>query len=404
MHIQLVTHYFPPESNAPANRAIEHARAWVALGHQVTIVTAAPSHPAGKLFPGFRNSFNRSRVEGIELIRLPTVIAPNRARGLRIVGFLSFFFSVLFNLWRIPRADVVVSTSPQFFCGLAGRLLRRRGMRWVLEIRDIWPESIVAVGAMKPSLIIRALEALERWAYRTADLVVVTTEAHRAHVEARGACQPALVIRNGVTLDLFARADGSGAAIRTAHRLGDAFVLTYLGTFGMAHGLEKVIEAAELCRDRPDIHFLLVGDGAERAALVERAERADLPNLTILPQQRREAVPAIWDATDAALVLLRDQPTFRSVLPSKMFEAMAVAKPVLLGVAGEAKQVLDEAGAGIAIPPEDALVLASAARMLADDRAAARAMGERGRAYVAAKLDRRELAAAMAARMAELAT
>lgn len=402
MHLLLVTHYFPPESNAPANRAIEHARAWVAAGHRVSIVTAAPTHPGGVVYPGYTNSFSRELRDGIEVIRLATVVAANRGVLARSLSFFSFLAAVALNRRRIPKSDVVISTSPQFFSGMAGWFLRGRGSPWVLEIRDLWPESIVAVGAMRRNLAIRLLELIERTAYRTADLVVTTTEAHRRHVAALAPHTPLAVIRNGVSLDLLAAPPDAGEAFRAGHGLTGKFVLSYVGTHGLAHALETVIEAARLCRDDPRLHFVLVGDGADRARLLARAESLQLPNLTMLGQQRREAIPAVWAGSDAALVLLKRSDTFTGVLPSKLIEAMALAKPVILGVEGEARAILEEAGAGIAIPPEDAPALAAAARALAGQPARAAALGESGRAYVLARFDRQTLAAAMVQAIADI--
>ncbi|MFC4293998.1 glycosyltransferase family 4 protein [Novosphingobium tardum] len=402
MHLLLVTHYFPPESNAPANRAIEHARAWISQGHRVTIVTAAPSHPGGRVYPGYVNRFARETVDGIEVIRLKTFIAANRGIVGRSLAFVSFFAAVAHARRRLPASDVVISTSPQFFSGLAGWLLKSPRRPWVLEIRDLWPESIVAVGAMRRNPVIRGLELLERAAYRAADLLVVTTDAHRAHVLAQAPGKRAIVVRNGVTAQSLVAAPGAGAAFRAQYGLDGKFVLTYLGTHGMAHRLETVVEAAALCRDDPRIHFLLVGDGADRGRVAAIAARNDLPNLTMLGQQRREAVPAIWAASDAALVLLKDSETFLSVLPSKMIEAMAMARPVVLGVAGEARSLLEEADAGIAIRPEDAGELAEAARTLASDPERVVRLGDNGRTFVVQRLDRTRLAGEMVAAIAAL--
>ena len=402
MHIFLVTHYFPPESNAPANRAVEHARAWVALGHRVTVVTAQPSHPGGRLYPGYRNVFARETMDGIEVIRLKTFIAENKGIAARSLAFTSFLTAVAKARGKLPRADVVVSTSPQFFSGLAGRLLKRKGARWVLEIRDLWPESILAVGAMGRNPAIRALEWLEGWAYRSADLVVTTTDAHRAHVLAKRGREGVVTIRNGITPGLLESDASAGTVFRAEHGLEGKFVAAYVGTHGMAHALDTVLDAAELTRERDDIHWLLVGDGAERARLAGEAARRDLPNLTMLGHQARERVPAIWAASDAALVLLKKSDTFRSVLPSKLVEAMALGKPAILGVEGEAEAVLHSAGAGIAIPPQDARALADAAIRLADDPALVKAISERGRRHARTEFDRTKLAGRMAAAMETL--
>ena len=394
MNILLLTHYYPPEVNAPASRMAEHARAWVTAGHAVTVVTGAPNHPAGALYPGYRNRpFQRERVDGVDVIRLWTFLAANEGFLPRIANYVSYLLSVALWMWRLPRADVVLSTSPQFFCGLSGWLLKRRRRPWVLEIRDLWPESIVAVGAMRRGAAIRLLERIEAWAYSRADLVVSVTDGFVPHIRARRPDGDIAVIKNGVDLTLFAPPDPAAAsAFKAAHGLTGKFVAAYVGTHGMAHGLDTIIDAAERLRHRDDIAFLLVGGGAERARVAEDVARRGLGNVVMLGQQPKSAMPAIGAATGAALVLLKRVDTFKTVIPSKMFEAMALERPIVLGVEGEAKALLDASGAGIAITPESADELAAAIKRLADDPAYAAHLGSSGRAFVERDFDRARLA------------
>ncbi len=394
MKILILTHYYPPEVNAPASRLSEMARAWVAEGHAVTVVTAAPSHPRGVVYPGYRNRlFKRETADGVDVIRIWTLIAANEGSR-RMLGFLSYFFSVLLNRWRLGSADVVLSTSPQFFCGLAGWLLKSRRRPWVLEIRDLWPKSIVALGVMREGLVIRLLEALERAAYRHADAVVSVTESFVPHIRDRGAAGPIEVVKNGVDLEFFDEhgAAAAGRAFRAANGLGDRFVAAYVGTHGMAHGLETIIDAAELLRAKRDIVFLMVGDGSEQRRLAALVKARGLTNVIVLGQRPKAEMPAIWAATDVSLVLLRGLDLYREVLPSKMFEAMAMRRPMVLGVEGEARELLDAAGAGIGIAPESAPQLADAVRELAANRARGRALGQSGRDFVERNFDRTVLA------------
>lgn len=395
MHILFLSHYYPPEVNAPASRTSEMAKVWVKLGHQVTIVTAAPSHPRGVVYPGYRNAWStRETVDGVELLRIWTFLAANEGFGRRILNFLSYPLSVLLHLRRMPRADVVISSSPQFFAGLAGGLLKRRWRPWVFEVRDLYPDTIVAVGAMKRSFAIRLLEGIERAAYRSADAIVSVTDSFVPHIQERGATCPIEVVKNGVDLDFY-ETEGSqaaGAAFRAELGLEGKFIAAYVGTHGMSQGLATILDAAELTRDQPEIVYLLVGDGAERAGLIAERERRGLANVLIIGQRPKTDMPAIWNATDASLVLLRKSDTFKTVLPSKMFEAMAMRRPIILGVEGEARALLDAAGAGIGIVPEDAAGLAAAVRRLAADREAGAALGDSGRAYVEANFDRSRLA------------
>lgn len=396
MHILFLSHYYPPEVNAPASRLFENARVWAELGHRVTVVTNNPNHPHGRLYPGFRNRWwQRGRDEaGIDVIRLWTFLAPNRGRVRRLLNYLTFPLMVFLNLLRLPRADVVVSTSPQFFCGLSGWLLKRQGRPWVLEIRDLWPESIVTVGAMGPGLTTRLLTKVEHAAYRAADAVVTVTDAHRAHVAAaRGSDRRVVTITNGVDLARFDPAVGRSQAEALRGRLGlqDKLVAAYVGTHGMAHGLDTVLAAAAQLQREP-VAFVFVGDGAERARLERRARDAKLQNVHFLGQLPKAEMPAIWGLTDVSLIPLRRSDTFKSVLPSKMFEAMAMARPILLGVEGEAAALLEKAQAGLAFVPEDAADLAEKLRRLLHAPQLRHELGERGRRYVTANYDRHRLA------------
>lgn len=403
MRILALCHYYPPEVNAPASRLSEHARIWREAGHEVTVVTCTPNHPAGQLYPGYRNRlWQEETIDGVRVIRLWTYLAANEGFLPRIANYLSYLFSILFWMWRLPRADVVMSTSPQFFCGLAGWFLKRRKRPWVLEIRDLWPESIITVGAMKRGAAIRAIEKVESFAYREADLVVSVTDGFVPHIRARRPRGPIAVIKNGVDLSRFASDPAAANAFRAEHGLTGKFVASYVGTHGMAHGLQTVIAAAERLRDRDDIAFLMVGGGAEREAIKAQRDAKGLTNIVMLGQLPKAAMPAVWGASDAALVLLKRVDTFKTVIPSKMFEAMALGVPMILGVEGEAKALMDEAGAGIAITPEDDAELAGAIERLAGDRAFGRRIGASAEAFVRAQFDREKLAHAYLAEFEEL--
>lgn len=393
MHILFLSHYYPPEVNAPASRTAESARVWARLGHKVTVVTAAPTHPRGIVYPGYENRWiSREYIDGVEIIRIWTWLAANEGFGKRILNFLSYPLSVLLHLRALPDADVVISSSPQFFAGLAGWPLKRARRPWVFEVRDLYPESILAVGAMKKGAVIRFLEWVEQKAYRSADAIVSVTDSFVPHIAERGG-GPVAVIKNGVDLSFFQEADPSVAQkLRRELGLGDRFVAAYVGTHGVAHGLDTILEAAELLRDDPRIVFLLVGEGAERQRLIREAAARGLHNVLIVGQRPKCDMPAIWQLTDASLVLLRRTEAFKSVLPSKMFEAMAMRRPMILGVEGEAQALLEDAQAGISIVPEDSGGLAEAVRQLASDRARGRTMGNSGRRFVEENFDRTKLA------------
>ena len=395
MYILFLSHYYPPEVNAPASRTSEHCREWVRAGHRVTVVTCAPNHPAGRLYPGYRNRlFQRETIDGVDVVRVWTWIAANKGFLHRTINYFSYMFGSTLALLRLQRPDVIVSTSPQFFCGLTGFIAKRlRRVPWVLEIRDIWPESIVTVGAMKKGRLTLFLEWLERTAYRNADRIVSVTDSFKSHIADRcGDPEKIVVIKNGVNLRLFHKTISASQAKRD---LGfeDKFVAAYVGTHGMAHGLNTVLDAAQMTAEDMRIQYLFVGDGAEREALMQRANQLRLQNVCFLGQLPKADMPTVWSATDASLIVLRRDDLFKTVLPSKMFEAMAMACPIVLGVEGEAKALLDAANAGIAVEPENAVEVANAVRRLADQPDTVERLGKQGQAHVKANFDRTKLAA-----------
>jgi glycosyltransferase involved in cell wall biosynthesis len=395
MRIVFFSHYYPPEVNAPASRTSEHCRAWAKAGHDVTVVTCAPNHPRGEVYPGYKNRLIQGEtIDGVRVVRLWTFLAANEGFLLRTLNYVSYLVAVMVALPWLRRPDVVVSTSPQFFCGLAG-LVARTVWRvpWVLEIRDLWPESIVTVGAMRKGITVRLLERLEALAYRRADRIVAVTDAFVAHIGQRsgGRHGRIAVIKNGVDLGLF-KASADGADIKRALGLEGKFIAAYVGTHGMAHGLETILEAAERVKNDPRIVFLLVGDGAERARIERLKHEMGRDNVVLLGQQPKAAMPGIWAATDASLILLRRNDLFRKVIPSKMFEAMAMRRPIILGVEGEARELLEAACAGIGVTPESADQVAAAVLRLADDPALAALLGAQGLDHVRAYFDRAKLA------------
>lgn len=370
MRILFLTENFPPEVNAAATRVYERARYWRQWGHDVTIITSNPNFPQGNIYAGWSNRWYCVQdYEGLRVVRVKTYIAANEKVLRRTLDFVSFMLSGFVASLFQPRPDVVVATSPQFFTAVAGWLVGAvRRVPFVFELGDLWPASIVAVGALRSRLIIRVLEFVELFLYRRAAAVVALTSAFKQDLIARGIAKDKIaVVRNGVDLARY-RPQPRDEALAAQFGLRDKFVVGYIGTIGMAHGLRNVLNAAELCRDRPEIAFMLVGPGAEREVLVAEAASRGLSNVFLPPPQPKDRMPAVWSICDLALVHLRDSPTFADVIPSKMFEAMAMAKPVLLAIPkGEASAILEADGAGMHVKPDDAPALAQAVTMLCNN-------------------------------------
>ncbi len=390
MRVLFLCHYFPPEVNAPANRTFEHCRAWAAAGHDVHVVTCVPSHPAGVPFPGYRRTwYHRELVDAVHVHRVWTYLAPNQGVTKRTLNYLSFVPTAVLRSLRLGRFDVVVGTSPQFFCALAACVAAALTRTpFVFELRDLWPESIAAVGALQPSLALRMLESIELWMYRRAVAVVCVTKSFIQNLERRG-IEPAKLhyVPNGVDQAFWAR--GSREIGRaTLGVAADQIAVAYIGTIGMAHGLGTVLDAARLLDTDRRLKFFIVGDGAELGALRDRVAASGPSNVTFTGLLPRDAIASVMAAADVALVTLKPSDTFKTVLPSKMLEAMSARKPVVLAVDGEAKAVLSQAGGGLAVTPGDAAALAQAISSLAADADLRARLGSSGGDYAAREFSR----------------
>lgn len=397
MRILFFTHYFPPEGNAPASRTYETCKRWVRDGHQVCVITGVPSAPEGIVYEGYRKRFwpQRERMDGIEVLRVWSYVAPNRRVLRRILNFVSFMLTATLSGLFARRPDIVIATSPQLFCGWAGVLVTRaRRLPFVLEIRDLWPDSIVAVEALREGFLIRVLYKLEAWMYAAADHIVTVGEGYRRELLAKGADpEKVTVVPNGIDAELFYPLLPD-PTLRAELDLQNRFVCSYIGTIGMACGLRVVLDAALLLRQRGirDVVFLMVGDGAAREQLEAEARAEGLDEVRFLGRQAKNRVPPLLALSDAALVHLKREPLFSTVLPSKIFEAAAMGRPILLGVEGHAAKLVGENDMGLCFEPENAEELVAALVRLRDDPELCRRLGENGQQAVTKSFNRDSLA------------
>jgi glycosyltransferase involved in cell wall biosynthesis len=395
MRIIIVTHYFPPETGAPQARLSGLAAAWAEEGDDVTVLTGMPNHPTGVIPPEYRGAIRRrERRDGYRVLRTWLYATPNEGMARKTIGHLSFMISsVLLGGRPSGPADVIVVSSPTFFAVGAGWLLARlKRARLVVEVRDLWPAIFTELGVLTSRPVIRLLERLELAAYSAADTVIVVSDGFRANLIGRGVpASKVHTIRNGVRPGEFDPDAPADTRLRTrlGARPGDCLVL-YAGTHGISQGLTSVADTAAQLTDEA-IRFAFVGDGADKQRLRQRVVEHGLRNVTLLPGIPHEQVPALLAAADICLVPLRDVPLFSSFIPSKMFEYLAAGKPVVAALAGEAAQILREAGAWI-VPPADSEALAAAIRTLAADPQRRQAMGRQGRYYVEKHFDRGALA------------
>jgi len=396
MHILFLSDNFPPEVNAPASRTFEHCREWVKAGHRVTVVTCTPNFPKGEVYPGYRNKLWQSEtMDGIRVIRVWSYITANAGFLRRILDYQSFMIMAILVSPFIRGADVVIGTSPQFFTACAAYVVSLiKGIPFVFELRDLWPESIKAVGAMRDSLAIRVLEKIEVFLYRKATRIVSVTHSFKRSLSARGVEANKIdVVTNGLDVSRF---KPEPKDIDLVKRLGleGKFVAGYIGTLGMAHSLETILEAADYLRRQPGgevFSFMFLGDGARKAALQERARAMNLDNVVFVNSVAKHEVVKYWALIDASIIHLKKSDVFTQVIPSKLFESMGMGIPVLHGVAGESADIVASDGVGLVFEPENSTQLAEQLSLLKTDRVLYDALRE-GCLRATPKYERRQLA------------
>lgn len=396
MQILFFSHYFHPEGNAPASRTYENCKRWVRAGHDVTVITCTPNVPNGVVYEGYRNRLrHREMIDGVEVIRVWTYIAANKGTLRRIMNYVSYMFNAVFSTMFIKRPNVIIATSPQFFCGWAGLIISKlRRIPFILEIRDIWPESIQAVGAMKRGILVHILEWMELKMYASAKHIVTVGEGYRQRLLDKNVPDKKIsIVMNGVDRELF-RPQGKDAGLIDKYGLQNKFVCSYIGTIGMACALDVVLRAAKILKqnNRDDIVFLLIGDGATREEIETEAQSQLLENVIFTGRQDKNLMPSFLSITDACLVHLKKTDLFASVIPSKIFEAGGMARPVIMGVQGCAAEIVKAAQMGIDMEPENEDDLVNALIKLADNPGLVDKLGSAGHEYIVEHFDRDNLA------------
>jgi len=318
MNIAVFSHYFTPEIGAPSARIHDLARHWVRLGNEVQVITCFPNHPTGRLYSGYQaGRYMQETLDGIQVHRHWTYVTPNRGFIKKTLGHLSYIpGAALISNRRLSSPDVAIGTSPTFFAAMAGAsLARRRQIPFIMEVRDLWPAIFVELGVIKNRQVIAGLERLEMRLYRQATRVVVVTEAFRAKLIERGVPREKVAtIPNGADVDFWSPRESCGQ-LRQKYKLENRFVVGYVGAHGISHALERVLDSANQLRDYPDIHFLFVGEGAEKAKLVERARGLNLSNITFVDPVGKDEVREFYQLADVCLVPLKDIPLFDAFIP-----------------------------------------------------------------------------------------
>ncbi len=338
-------------------------------------------------------------VDGVELARVPIFISANSGFVLRTLSFVSFMISSFFRaVFSRGEFDVVVATSPQFFTAISGwavSFFRRKP--FVMEVRDLWPESLVAVGALHSKLILAFLTGIEKFLYRRAKLIIVVTNSFKEDIVSKGIVREKIrVVKNGVDFSLFDQDLSKETTSKISEELDleNKLVISYVGTIGMAHGLEVVLKAADIIRDS-NVVFLMIGEGANKEKLGFEASERGLENVFFLGKKTREEVRSYIEVSSLLLVHLRNTKEFEKVIPSKIFEAMALSKAMICGLLGESSDIIRESQGGVVFTPENHLELIKVIESLKASPALVKEMGENGRRYAEKNHDRNALAISM---------
>jgi len=357
MRILFLTDNFPPETNAPATRTYEHCIKWINMGYQVTIITCFPNFPKGKVFEGYTNKlYQKENIDGITVIRVWSYIAENNGFVKRIIDYVSYAVtSFLFGLF--VKTDLIIATSPQFFTAISGRMLSFfKRIPWVMEVRDLWPDSIAAVGSMnKSSIPFKVLKKIEHHLYLSASKIIVVTDSFKKYlIEKHQINQDKVgVFKNGVLVSNFKTPEANAVtALKKSLGLLNKTIVSYIGTHGLAHGLKFILESISKTSN-PTLHFLFIGDGAEKQNLIEYSKTLKLKNYTFLDSLTKREIPLYIDLSDYSLVNLKKSDEFKNVIPSKIFENIAMYKPILLGVEGESKKLIENYKVGVCFEPDN---------------------------------------------------
>ncbi|WP_415407811.1 glycosyltransferase family 4 protein [Sulfurovum sp. CS9] len=391
MKILFITDNFPPEVNAPATRTYEHCMEWIKQGVEVTIITCAPNFPHGNIYAGYKNkSYQKEQLDGIEVIRVWSYITTNSGFAKRVVDYFSFAF-MAFWVGLFQKHDIVIATSPQFFTTWAAwGISKIRRKPWVFELRDLWPESIRTVGAMKHERALDWLEKIELGLYKDADKVIAVTEAFKSNLIQRGISPEKIdVVTNGSNIDLFFPREKDYGLLQSLN-LENKFIIGYIGTHGMAHSLDFIVQSISKIDDE-NIHFLFIGDGSMKSKIIEMASRLSLKNITFLDPVIKDEVPRYLSIIDVSLAPLIKSDTFKTVIPSKIFEASAMQKPILLGVEGQAQEIIEHYGAGLCFEPENEKDFLAKVNLLKNDQEVYDNCKERC-SHLAIDYDRKKLA------------
>ncbi len=398
MRILILTQYFPPEMGAPQKRLSALAVSLLKAGHQITVLTAFPNYPSGIIpEPYSGHLMLEEKIEDVNVLRAWIYATKNPRMVPRLLNYFSFVISsAIVGTVKLGQQDFIVVESPPLFLGMTGLLLSKiKGSKLVLNISDLWPESAVAMGIVKNKTIVALATWLEEFLYRQAHLITGQTQGIVKNIQSRFTDKTVALIPNGASLEGCSPPslnNQEGAFTKEKLGIRDKFVIGYAGLHGIAQGLEVIIQTAQLLSDYRDLTFVFFGEGPEKSKLIHLSNQAKLDNIHFYPAAPSTDMPKILRLFDVAAIPLKRLDLFKGALPSKMFEAMASAIPLILAVDGEARTLVEKAQSGICVEPESPPAMAEAILKLYHDRAYSETLGKNGRHFVFKYYDRDKIA------------
>lgn len=395
MKILFLTQYFPPEVGAAASRSYDYLQELRKGGHEIVVISETPHYPSAQVDEKYKGSFFfKETYHSLPVIRSFVFVSGRKNFYQRAMLYLSFMISSVFSARFAGKVDVVVATSPPPTVGLAGWMISRlKRSKFVVDIRDLWPESALALGEMKPGLLANILKKIELFLYRKADRITIAVPGFRKYIMNLGISKEKIEdLPNGANLDMFSGKQQYATEIRKRHGWDGKFVVLFSGNLGLAQGLNYILATANQMRAHHNILFVFIGDGVEKQGVQKKAREMDLKNVLFLEKQSREKMPQFISAADVCLVPLIKHRLFLNALPSKMFEYMACEKPILVAIDGEAKMLIQKSEAGIFVEPENVPKMKEAILELYHNREMMLTMGFKGRKYVEQYYCRKKLA------------
>ena len=391
MRFTILTQYYPPEIGAPQTRLSELAKHLSACGYDVTVLTAMPNYPSGRIHPGYRGLLRKESLSGIRVIR--TFIYPAQSARIipRMMNYLSFVVSSsFFGGFMLDAPDFLMVESPPLFLGIAGLWLRwLKNSKLIFNVSDLWPDSAVELGIVrKGGIVARIAYWLEKICYQGAWLITGQSKSIVENIRTRFPGRPVFHLSNGVDTTVFGP-DRRTDMARTVLGPDGQFVTVYAGLHGHAQGLSQVLQAARALASDARFRFVLVGDGPEKQRLQMMANEMSLVNIRFLDSRPHAELPGILAAADVILVPLVGQIT--GAVPSKIYEAMASGRPLVVIASGEPAEMVSEYNAGLTVAPNDIEGLVDALRNLRENGQLAKSFGENGRSAAVKHFDRKDI-------------